>query len=193
MSKSNEENYDQRKRRAEFDARLIEIMFDSISTIKENAKLRMELHEPQTIITHNHHVTKIVAVVKICIANDLITKTTELITLALASAQHGEYFIAKRMMQCSFRLCSVVISTNLVKRLKSLSTLWWRAQCSYCGNTCADTRCSTKHKACSGCMKLVYCSRGCQKKHWNCQHRRRCDQSWLSIYKALKIIILDRV
>ncbi|CAI2368363.1 unnamed protein product [Moneuplotes crassus] len=43
-------------------------------------------------------------------------------------------------------------------------------KCSYCG--CPEG--SIKHKLCSACKKVYYCSAECQKQHWKATHKKEC-------------------
>ena len=162
-------------------------------------------------ISSDHHVSKVVGVVKICITNNLTTRMKEMVTLAVGSAVCDELFIAKRLLQCSYRLCHGFVDIeaffdelsnsyglgsmgmSMLECVEAYGYYWWGLECKYCGYSSASSGGQTKPKACSGCMKVVYCSRKCQKKDWKRKHRRRCDMSWASIYEALKISILDRV
>ena len=33
-------------------------------------------------------------------------------------------------------------------------------------------------KPCTSCMKVQFCSKKCQKLHWNCGHNKICDKEW---------------
>ncbi len=40
--------------------------------------------------------------------------------------------------------------------------------------------------SCTGCMKVQYCTRTCQKIHWNRTHRKQCNKIWSRLYQILK-------
>eukprot|EP01084_Bolivina_argentea_P129536 228760_1 len=147
------------------------------------------------IISDKHHYAKTIGVIKICILNDLIERVNELNILSVACSICKEFFIALRMKRCVYKLSNgyiehdVLTTDHMLKQISYLEGLWWNAKC----NSCRLKGSDKKHKACTGCMKVVYCSRRCQKLDWNTQHRNECDRSWKSIYGALKMTILDRM
>ena len=44
-------------------------------------------------------------------------------------------------------------------------------ECAYCGEKYNG---ESELKACKGCIKVIYCSKHCQKRHWNI-HTGECD------------------
>ncbi len=46
-----------------------------------------------------------------------------------------------------------------------------------CAN-CYKRNKKNKFKTCTGCAKIVYCSRRCQKIHWNKTHNKTCCKEW---------------
>ncbi|KAJ7586282.1 hypothetical protein C8J56DRAFT_944293 [Mycena floridula] len=60
---------------------------------------------------------------------------------------------------------------------------------------CSNPKCSSKNvlmgelKQCTGCLSARYCSKVCQKDHWNSEHNSKCEitTGQYSIYKAPKI------
>merc|ERR1712228_187897 len=102
------------------------------------------------------------------------------------------YFIALRMFRCSYKLALGFIEIDeglVLEEIDLLKGIWWNAKCNYCQRSALYS----KYKACTGCMKVVYCSRMCQKLDWNTEHRSECDRSWNSVYSALKTALLGRL
>eukprot|EP01083_Nonionella_stella_P152075 486984_1 len=161
----------------------------------ESVKLGVEIVKQPVHLLGDHNLGKTLCVVKICIVNDLITRVEELNDLVRRCVNKEEVFIACKLLRCSFKLCSGYIVDETMKeeeqmeRIGELSEIWWETECGYC-DAIAENH---KHKACTGCMKVVYCSRKCQKMDWNEYHRNECDKSWRSIYGALKMTIIDRM
>ena len=67
-----------------------------------------------------------------------------------------------------------------VNNLESLSKKCKDKRCSYCACSILLTRKDNEGKnkkiwgQCSGCKKMKYCSRKCQKSHWAAGHKYRC-------------------
>lgn len=55
---------------------------------------------------------------------------------------------------------------------------------------CSNTGCNRRHlrksplRACYGCMRVAYCSKKCQKIHWNAVHNEECNKQWETTYCA---------
>ena len=150
-------------------------------------------------ISNKHHYAKTIGVIKVCISNDLIQRLEELIFIATACALYSarEFFIALKLMRCASKLASGNIDTPTLdimsEEIPRLNHIWWHQRCNYCKRRSIRKNGDGKQKACTGCMKVTYCSRRCQKLDWTTQHRFKCDRSWDSLYGALKMTIFDRL
>eukprot|EP01084_Bolivina_argentea_P131714 232457_1 len=92
--------------------------------------------------------------------------------------ENREYVIAKRFWKFVYRL------NNDKKKYKS-EQIKLRKKCKKmkCSN------CDKKGlKSCIGCMKISYCSRKCQKKHWKYKHKYECRKKWIIQYSIFNII-----
>ena len=156
-----------------------------------------EYEVSSTDISNNHHYAKTIGVIKICVTNDLIQRVDELIDVSDKCVIHHEHFIALKMIRCATKLAAGFIKIDdiksLIKRKKKLSVIWWTHECNYCQKKSVKANGDRKHKACSGCMKVAYCSRMCQKLDWNAKHRNECNRSWDSLHSALKMTLFDRI
>merc|ERR1712228_607669 len=99
-----------------------------------------------------------------------------------------------RMLKCGFLISDGYIFPSFVnhkypnrrkmtiEKIKSL-------ECAHCFKTNIDRAC----RACTGCMKAVYCSKKCQKIDWKMKHRKECNRIWnardFPIYHLLKSLI----
>ena len=61
---------------------------------------------------------------------------------------------------------------------RKLRQLWSKSGCNNRESNKCKNKTSKVLKACSGCMKVGYCSKKCQKIDWNKRHRFKCDRSW---------------
>eukprot|EP01084_Bolivina_argentea_P116709 207315_1 len=162
------------------------------------SELLMEKCVSSRTISNKHHYAKTIGVIKICIANDLIKRVKELNILGISCAACQEIFIALKMFKCSYKLSNGYIEDEcfteekVLKLIEEVEEKWWNKKCNYCGMR-ADKNGYKKHRACTGCMKLAYCSRECQKLDWNEEHRQQCDKSWNSLYGALRMCLFDRL
>eukprot|EP01083_Nonionella_stella_P152074 486983_1 len=165
--------------------------------VNHGAELMTDTLMSSSVISNNHDYAKTIGVIRICITNDLITRVEEMNGLAVAAIRNKEPFAALTLLRCSFRLGGGYVKDDTMdddrhlEIMDNLNELWWDSPCSNC-KTISVNR-GVKHKVCIGCMKVVYCNRKCQKIDWNNKHRFLCDQSWESIYGALKATIFDRM
>eukprot|EP01084_Bolivina_argentea_P152114 265395_1 len=73
------------------------------------------------------------------------------------------------------RVLSMFLKTTIIK-------------CYQCGKTCNETL-----KLCSECRMVYYCSKKCQKIHWNGKHRNKCKQLKRTRKKYIKNRTNDNV
>eukprot|EP01084_Bolivina_argentea_P232148 391331_1 len=138
---------------------------------------------------------KTLAVVRICVLNDLKLRIEEMLRLHGFCFGVEEYFIAAKLLRYAYKLSYGFIEIGgwdddkYQENLDKLNDIWWNLKCENCGLIAVD---SIKHKICTGCMKIGYCSRFCQKIHWNQVHRYECSKTWISLYNALRITMFDR-
>ena len=73
------------------------------------------------------------------------------------------------------------ISSAIIK--KAMNTFNSRLEEKYICNGCKII--SLKLKICTGCNKVLYCSRECQKKDWK-EHKKICKKDWKEHKKIYK-------
>eukprot|EP01084_Bolivina_argentea_P019851 36911_1 len=142
--------------------------------------------------------SKLYFCIAICAQNGLYQRLISLRRLCEVCYAVKEYLLALKILNCAFILCKIspshcVLLPSFVngtyrKQKKKIKKKIKLLCCSYCN--CIDI---SKLRACSGCMKYVYCSRKCQKKHWNTKHKSECDKQWIESYKMLKEVIFCRL
>lgn len=61
-------------------------------------------------------------------------------------------------------------------------------RCDQCGLECSKLCCTHRLRIlpCSGCLKVWYCSKRCQKKAWNRSHRKHCSKAFVGFKQKLK-------
>eukprot|EP01084_Bolivina_argentea_P058602 107010_1 len=109
------------------------------------------------------------------------------------SSKNKEYLIALKALKIAFQICAdldtnmlpVLRDTYKKKRYKLMKRCIEELRCGNCG---MKHKHNIRLRSCKGCMKLNYCSKYCQKKHWNAQHRETCDMIWKSAYNALLVM-----
>ena len=106
--------------------------------------------------------------------------------LSEACELNAEYGMALKALKKALRICFMRngqhITPTFVKkecreRRNVLEAKMKNMRCGYCARTQ-----SSKLRSCTGCMKIMYCDKRCQKKHWNVEHHGLCDRTW-SVHK----------
>eukprot|EP01084_Bolivina_argentea_P115201 204907_1 len=119
--------------------------------------------------------------------------------LVINCYKNKEYLVGLKVLKYLLKLCvlngEVIKSYALIYQKYSnykqkLKYRWNQMRCVVCGESEAT---KMKMKCCMGCMQLVYCSKSCQKIHWNNQHRQNCHKSWQNHYEQLKVQLLDTI
>eukprot|EP01084_Bolivina_argentea_P118439 210151_1 len=108
--------------------------------------------------------------------------------MGLRCLNHNEWQLWEKMADV-FEKNDIVSYTNynwkdsrnfVGKKLKNML-------CKNCGS-------SINLKTCKGCMKVVYCSKKCQKCHWKNTHRVSCDRQWnRPIFYQILFNLLDEL
>lgn len=79
------------------------------------------------------------------------------------------------------------IKKDIESKRAVLDSLMGHLQCANCGRRIKNET-SSKYRIwpCSGCLKVWYCSKRCQKIQWNEWHREHCSRSYMGIKGELK-------
>eukprot|EP01084_Bolivina_argentea_P295163 508095_1 len=135
--------------------------------------------------TENYLESQKFSVIAICIADSLYLRLKAIIGLMGVCVKQKQYIMESKLCKCGSELvnghfvnCNKFFQKHMENTIKVKSQIC----CYNCGIHC-------KLKACVGCMIAVYCSRKCQKIHWNIEHRNQCNKSWSSDYKELRRVI----
>eukprot|EP01084_Bolivina_argentea_P110997 198139_1 len=126
-------------------------------------------------------------------SNVLYEKLLALKYLCKNCGINGEYMLGKKILKCVYKLCDdhfLPTFRNIeYKELKRTFNHEIRnLKCEYVN--CDSYAVALKLNACKGCMKVVYCSRMCQKSDWKLFHKSNCDRYWAEKYHDLKRIYL---
>eukprot|EP01084_Bolivina_argentea_P309325 535040_1 len=130
--------------------------------------------------------------VSIIYEKDIYQRILSLKGLSRNCCFNDEYQIGLKLIKCVKKLSGncynaseylnsqcKTLKIGMVRKLK-------RMKCEYC-------KCNVKVYCCKGCMKLFYCSRSCQKKHWKVRHSTHCDKFWKNKYDLLKQMLFETV
>eukprot|EP01084_Bolivina_argentea_P010150 18912_1 len=125
-----------------------------------------------------------------CSANDLYEKVISLAALLCCCYKNGQYLIGKKVLNCVYQLCNgfLLPSFDEMEYIKQRENFKTKIRVLTCSN-CEETY--KKLKVCKGCMKVVYCSTYCQKKHWSRIHRIECGR--FEHFKMLENSIFNRL
>ncbi len=82
-----------------------------------------------------------------------------------------EYLIGTKILKVAFKLGNQFVLINFVNKIyakqrKKFIRRLKNIKCGYCGRLAT--------KACTGCMKIYYCSKHCQKMDWKNSHYANC-------------------
>merc|ERR1711971_145770 len=108
-----------------------------------------------------------------------------LIGLSRNCYQCKEFLIGYKVLRCAYKLANGYIfpsfvNVNYLKKQRKYRRKYERMRCRHCDKHMVDLKC------CSLCMKVVYCSKKCQKIDWKQEHRKECDKSWQQTYPLLR-------
>ena len=97
--------------------------------------------------------------------------------------QAKDYWVGYKFLQTAYKLAngyilqkSFIESDYKIQRRKFIKE--------FKKLTCDNIDCNIKYdrksplKPCVGCMKVQFCSKKCQKSHWNAGHHKDCDKGW---------------
>ncbi len=142
------------------------------------------------LIEHEYEMANRCLVIAACSTDNLYESVVSLAALSHSCYLNGQYLIGKRILKCIYKLCNgyllpAFVEFGYVGQRKKFNRMIRRLTCSNCKGT------DGKLRVCKGCMKMVYCSVLCQKKHWNRIHRTKCGK--LSHFKMLENCIIKQL
>eukprot|EP01084_Bolivina_argentea_P018577 34545_1 len=150
-----------------------------------NQYCSMMCHNPDYVKWEKHYF-----VIRICTADDLKHRVENINLLIKLCGTEKEYWMALKLARMSFQLANGYMKHKMVAKIRNQKYHFKRKlrkiKCIICGNV-------RIRKICSGCMKVNYCSKKCQKCHWNNDHRNSCNRLWNQLYHVLKISLFDRL
>ena len=109
--------------------------------------------------------------------------------LSKACKACGEYGMSLKALSLAYKTCHHEDDSLLKykKKARSLRRKLVSMRCRHCGIP-HRASISLKFRWCTGCMKVVYCSKRCQKLDWNSTHRMNCNKDWADLYPKLKTV-----
>merc|ERR1712228_1020240 len=122
---------------------------------------------------------------------DLYDRVIFLIVLGNHCLINEEYLISFRVLRCAYKLCGNYILPTFVNKeygtkKKEIKNKLDVMKCVGCNRKGMALR------SCKGCMKVFYCSKKCQKYHWQSGHKMECDMIWISRESSSLYDILKR-
>eukprot|EP01084_Bolivina_argentea_P080241 145390_1 len=89
----------------------------------------------------------------------------------------AKYCIVNKQYQLAKKILKNCMddSSKIDLYLSAAKIKWANMHCSICKRT-------SQLKSCKGCMKVAYCGKRCQKKHWKSIHREMCERIWDRFY-----------
>ena len=104
--------------------------------------------------------------------------------------QNGEYHLPLKALKNARRICFMkngehiapsFVKSECSKMKRILEAKIKGMRCGYCARIG-----NSDLLPCTGCMKLAYCDKRCQKKHWNREHRDSCARTWRAYYHDIQ-------
>ena len=140
---------------------------------------------------HNDHSRKCFTMA-IINDDDLYIRIKSMVSLVSLSNAKEEYLFSRKLLQCAYKLAKgycapffLTVGYNVLKTLIDLRIS--SVRCVLCGFADGKLHC------CTGCLRSVYCSRKCQKRHWHSVHRRDCSGQQKAGYDVLNRLIFNRM
>eukprot|EP01084_Bolivina_argentea_P319212 553669_1 len=148
--------------------------------------------------SQDYETAKIYWIITSCTADSFYIRAISMKYLSKTCYHFGEYQIALKTLNHAYKICYIgkdigiiapyfiqceySVQKELIKKKLNKIVCGY----SFCTKTNND---SLTLRACSGCMKIMYCSKSHQKKDWNSTHRTQCNRKWNKNYKTLKSIV----
>eukprot|EP01084_Bolivina_argentea_P155380 270767_1 len=129
----------------------------------------------------------------ICSGHSLYIVSKSSLYLSELCYSFSEYQIGLRCLKAAYKICYVhdgkhispsFVLKGYVKKKELIKKQMQKMVCFNC-------KLRTKLRSCSGCMKVMYCSKRCQKIHWKCIHCETCDKSWSNTFIVIKQNLFD--
>eukprot|EP01084_Bolivina_argentea_P038909 71925_1 len=151
------------------------------------AKLALRSHELTKAKTH--------FIETICFGHSLYIVSKSAVYLSELCFLFAEYQIGLRYLRSAYKLCYVCdgkhISPSFVLKHYFRKKVMIKQQIQKM--RCFNCNQRSKLSSCTGCMKVMYCSKRCQKIHWKKIHRKMCGKSWSNTFIAMKQNLFDIV
>ena len=127
-------------------------------------------------------------IIAICTTNSLRKRINMMRQLLVICVQNREDLMAMKLLKKMDQISggkyvhphADELRRSIIRRVRSLN-------CRECDAL------FPRYKTCAGCMQPMYCSRKCQKLHWNAVHRHECNRSWLQLSSVLKSTLYERI
>eukprot|EP01084_Bolivina_argentea_P316078 547804_1 len=110
----------------------------------------------------------------IIFADSFVIMALSLQYLSKLCKHFGEYGIGLRCLKRAYKLCCVekdisilpsFVQTSYPKKQRSFMNKLNKIKCGYCA-----IKNGIELRSCTGCMKVMYCNKRCQKMHWKSRH-----------------------
>eukprot|EP01084_Bolivina_argentea_P077342 140274_1 len=116
-------------------------------------------------------------------ANCIPMRAKCIFEFALILFEANELYLCKYYANKSWKCCKEIkkISEIYHKMKRRVNKQLKQIQCSYCGEHkyVKSKKQLDKLKVCTGCHRVYYCNKKCQKLHWNKLHRMKCSKIWI--------------
>ncbi len=111
-------------------------------------------------------------------ANSFVVMSCSLQYLSDICLRFSEYGIGLKCLKYAYKLCVMdkesymlpsFVEKGYRKNKKAFVEKLKQMKCGFCGKNKGK-----KLKSCTGCMKVYYCNRNCQKLTWKVKHHHSC-------------------
>eukprot|EP01083_Nonionella_stella_P301894 1038302_1 len=108
---------------------------------------------------------------------------TLLLLFAQFCLEFEHYILCKKILHLASKISKISSMKSILHDINSkIDNILSSLGCDYCGIIL------DKVKVCSGCGKVYFCGRKCQKQLWQKTHHSKCDKKWLDCIGYLKSI-----